>query len=108
MTRYIPNPNDLVPQGDFPMQASILWCGTSGGSANAQTLTPTLALNAQLAGTILCFKAGYSTSGASTLNVSGLGATTLQRKGAATGAGDLTANTFYFVVFDGTNWQIIG
>ena len=59
--------------------ASPFWAGTSGGTANAQTLTPTPAIPAYYAGQTFVFKASASNTGATTLNVSGLAH---QRRGA--------------------------
>jgi len=83
-------------------QATILcWCGTATGTANALTLTPAIAITAYAAGQSFIFKAGASpNSGATTINVSGVGAIALQKNGAACAGGEISANQWYEVVLD--------
>jgi hypothetical protein len=84
-----------------------LWGGTSGGSANAQTVSVAPALTALLAGTSIRFIAGFSVSGAATLNVSGLGAVALQtRQGAALLPNRVRAGGLYEAQYDGTAWRL--
>lgn len=80
---------------------------TSGGSANAQTLTLAPALTAHTLGTTVWFRAGFTnTTNNPTLNVNGLGALQILRPN--TGglyAGDITAGYIYnATVVDGTYW----
>ncbi len=80
--------------------------GTAGGTANALTCTavpgPTLAQ-----GQAISLKTGASANtGAATLNPNGLGASAIQKNGAALGAGDLPASTRVLLVYDGTYWQL--
>src|SRR5579885_2646131 len=56
---------------------------TSGGSANAQTLTYGVAPAAYIQGQRYTFVAGFTNTGACTLNVNGLGAKNIFRAGAA-------------------------
>lgn len=80
------------------------WCGTSGGSANAQTLTPTPAIAAGVAGQRFTFIAGFTNTSTLTLNVSGLGAQAAYRPdGRVMVAGDITAGQVYTVVNDGAS-----
>lgn len=78
---------------------------TSGGSADAQTLTSDAAgaiSSSYAAGMRFTFKAGYTNTGACTLNVDGVGAVAI-RKGAAyaaLAAGDITAGGIYDVVYE--------
>gem|GEM_PF-4503222 len=88
----------------------ILWAGVSGGSANAQTLTPTPALSGLAAGVALSFQAGFSNTAALTINVSGLGAKNVYKDGPAgpvalTG-GEIIANQICTIRYDGTQWQL--
>lgn len=84
------------------------WCGTSGGSANAQTLTPTPALAAYAAGQRLTFVAGFGNTGATTINVSGLGTKSVFFGGFSLTGGEIVSNRLYEIVYDGTNYQIVG
>ncbi len=85
------------------------WGGTSGGSANAQTLTPAVTLGSLTGNPSYEFVAGYSLSGAGTLNVSGTGAVSIRKPdGTAAGAGDLVAGTKYTVTLVGGQWWLAG
>ena len=81
---------------------------TSGGSANAQTLTPSPAMSALVAGQMVAFSAGYTNTGTCTLNVSGLGAANLQINGTNAAAGAIVAGTTYLAAYNGTHWQLLG
>lgn len=92
---------------DNMQQNTYTWCGTAGGTANALTLTPTPAVSAMVAGHRFTFKSGAAANtGAATMAVSGLGAFALQNKGAALVAGDIQPNSWYEVLYDGTNGQL--
>ena len=73
----------------------------SGGSANAQTLTTETVYTAYADGTMLAFIAGFTNTGAATLNVDSVGAKAI-RKGADTAlsAGDITAGMLCIVCYD--------
>src|SRR5262249_23720216 len=81
---------------------------TSGGSANAQTVTlattPTLALGLSIA-----FTAGFSNTGATTLNPNGLGAIPLQKGVPAADlvAGDLIAGADYIAYCNGAAFKLV-
>ena len=81
---------------------------TTAGKANAQTLTPSTALTALVAGTMAVFIAGNTNTGTVTLNVSGLGAKTIQLNGTNIGAGAIVSGNYYLVTYDGTYWQLLG
>jgi hypothetical protein len=56
-----------------------------------------------------CFKAANANTGASTLNVNGGGAVAIKKNGGTPlASGDITSGQIVAVVFDGTNWQILG
>jgi microcystin-dependent protein len=80
---------------------------TSGGSANAQTLTYTVAPAALVAGDRYSFIPGFTNTGAASLNVNALGATPVQTAGgvALTG-GEIAVGVVTEVWFDGTNFRI--
>lgn len=79
---------------------------TTGGSANAQTLTSdTVAAisTAYAAGMIFCVKAGYTNSTTTpTFNVDGVGAKTIKKGGAqaALAASDIVAGGIYWLVYE--------
>jgi len=78
---------------------STQWCGTAGGTADALTLTPSPAITAYAAGQRFVFKSGASANtGAATINVSSVGAITLQKNGAALVAGDVAISQWYEVI----------
>ncbi len=82
------------------------WVGTLGGSANTYTLTPAVPLTAYTTGMSFLAKVPAASTGASTLNISGLGTKACQVIGAATTTNLVTAAT-YLVVYDGTAFQFI-
>jgi hypothetical protein len=87
---------------------------TSGGSADTQTLTYSVAPAALYNGQIFSFIAGFTNTGAATLNVNGLGATAVKKMSGgvqtALSAGDITAGNFYQVAYNssGTAFIILG
>lgn len=86
---------------------SFTWCGTAGGTADALTLTPTPAITAYATGQKFRFKASSSANtGATTVAVSGLTAKAVQLNDAALVAGDIAANKYYEILYDGAAFQI--
>jgi hypothetical protein len=84
--------------------------GTVGGSVDAITLTnsPTVPTAQMKYGSKFMFTAlGTSSSTTPTLNVDGIGAKTIQYRGAALVAGDIVAGFPTLVVYDGTNFQMM-
>lgn len=80
---------------------------TSGGSANAQTLTYTVAQTALVQGDSYAFIAGFTNTGATTLAVSGLTAKAVRLGNAALTGGEIVAGLTYVVMYDGTAYQMI-
>lgn len=76
---------------------------TSGGTANAHTLTPTVPLAAYYDGLRILYRAHDNNTGALTLNVSGLGAKSVFQAGSvgarATAGGEAAANCFIEVAY---------
>ena len=86
-----------------------LWGGTSGGSANAQTITAAPAIAAYAAGQKFSFIAGYTNTSTATLNVNGLGTKNIyyaQTKAALKG-NEIIAGSVYSVVYDGTQFLLL-
>lgn len=79
------------------------------GTANAWVASPSLALAAYAAGRVLWLKApATNTATAVTVNVSGLAARPLKKRGGADPAiGDLVANVWYPTIDDGTNIIVV-
>ena len=72
------------------------------------TLTPDLAMTAYTYGfTVLFTMTNNTNTGATTVNVSGVGSTYIQRDGNALIAGDLQPNKGYWLVCDGTGFQLM-
>lgn len=83
---------------------------TDSGLANAMVVSmPTKALSSYTAGLELSVLVGTTNTGASTLNVDGVGAKTILRaNGSALSVGDLTSGYIVKLVYDGTNFRLIG
>lgn len=80
---------------------------TSGGSGNAQTLTYPVAGTAYVKGDAYCFTAGFTNTGATSINIDGLGLlSVVTTDGAALTGGEIQANQIYEVVYDGTNLRL--
>lgn len=86
------------------------WCGTSTGTANAQSVTPPVSLLAFTTGTGVTFVAGYTNTGAMTLTVGTYGTFAVRKDGpsgpiALTG-GEVIAGNILTGRFDGTYFQL--
>lgn len=86
--------------------SAFIWCGTSAGSANAQTLSPTPVITAYAAGQVFRFIAGFTPTAAPTLAVSGLAAKNIinDQVGIAQGALAFYAGQVCEVIYDGTSF----
>ena len=77
---------------------------TSGGSANVQTLTYTVAPTAYYNGQVYSFLAGYTNTGATTLNVNALGAVSIKKivagSAVAIGPGDIAVGQIVTVSYN--------
>src|SRR6476661_8517994 len=93
--------------GTLLVQESVL---ADTGAANAYVVTYTDSTPiAYTNGLRLSFKATYANTGASTLNVNGLGTRAIVTiTGATLNAGDIPAGGIVEVVYNGTNFQIMG
>lgn len=84
-----------------------VWGGTAGGTADALTFTLTPAITAYAAGQVFRFKAGAAANtGAATLAINGLTTKAIQLNGIALLAGDIAANGWYTVLYDGAAFQL--
>lgn len=80
---------------------------TSGGTANAQTLTQTRPLTALVAGLRLTFIPGFTNTGAMTFAPDGLTAKNVFANGVAAIAGMVVLNVPATLVYDGTQWNLM-
>lgn len=92
--------------------SSYVWGGTSGGSANAQTLSLTPTLTSYPTGLEVRFKAGFSNTGTCTLNINSLGAKSIKRQSSSAdlanlSSGDIKLDQIHIVIYDGVNFQLI-
>ena len=79
----------------------LMGAKTTGGTANAQTLTTGLSLSAYAAGQAFVFKAGATNTGATTLVLDSLAAKAVTTNdGSALAGGDITLGGFYFVAYE--------
>lgn len=81
-----------------------------GGSANAITLTPGVAIPAYAAGQFFRFQASNTNTGVTTINISGLGVKTV-KKGFSAGydllPGDIISGGIITVMYDGTYFRLL-
>lgn len=89
-----------------------IWCGTATGTGNAIILTPAVPLGALVAGQGVAFKAAAVNTGATTVNISGLGVRNLINGGplgpAALVGNEIQANNLVMMRYDGAgNFQLI-
>jgi len=82
--------------------------GTSGGSANSQTLTPSTPITAYSTGVIWLFQAGFTNTGQMTIAISGLSALAVKtRAGFRVNAGVVKSGRWYEVVYNGTDLTLL-
>jgi len=87
--------------------------GTLGGSADTYTATPTPAITAYATGSEFNLKVNADNTGASTLNVNAVAAKNIKKYDGAGSkidleAGDLQQDQYYKVIYDGTDFVLIG
>ena len=89
--------------------SSVIWGGASSGAANTYTFSVTPAITVYATGQHIRFKAHQTNSGASTININSVGSVALTKIGAAalTG-GEITNGGVVDVVYDGTQFQVVG
>lgn len=86
---------------------------TTGGSANAQTATTGTGFTALNTGLMVALKAGYTNSGATTLNVDALGAKAVYLNGTALAGGEIVTGGVYIYAYNSTlnggagAWQLL-
>ena len=76
---------------------------------NTITATVSPSLTAYAVGQLFNFLAAATNTGAVTINISALGAKSIVKNGTtALSAGDIISGSLYQIVYDGTNFQLIG
>lgn len=96
-----------VLQVALAIQSGRLVYGAADGTANALTVMLSPAPTGLPEGLRLLIKAKSTNTGAMTINVNGLGVTSIKRAdGSDTGAGDAVQDQFVPLVFDGLNWRL--
>lgn len=99
------NPADLAA---VIQTGCMSYAADSSGAANtiAASLTPAPA--ALVEGMSVLVKVANTVTGATTLNLNGLGATTVKRAGVDLRPGTMIAGQVYELVYDGSFWQLAG
>lgn len=93
--------------------AGVYSGGTSAGTANNQVIVaPSPSGFALTAGNLITFVAGFTNTGAATLNANGTGAKSIFKAGpngpVALSGGEIVVNNAVELFYDGTQYQIIG
>lgn len=91
-----------------PAKPAVLCAADSGSTDNAYVLSLTPAIPALYTGLLVAFTSTRTNTGAATLNVNGLGAVALKKKGSvAIAAGDIASGQMMIAVYDGAAWQLL-
>ena len=105
---HIRNLKTTIKQSFAGFAGAVIITGTDGGAVNAYTLTPTTALLSYASRTIAVFAPTITSTGAVTLNISGLGVkSVLSVSGAALVSGDLVLGSIYVAAYNGTAFQLL-
>lgn len=99
---------EKLPSPTKIQQGRITYC-LDTGAANALVASLDFPPSAYTAGIELTVKVAATNTGVSTLNLNGLGVKTIKRaNGSALAAGDLTAGYIVKLVYDGTDFRLLG
>jgi hypothetical protein len=91
------------------IQAGAVIGTPAGGPPNALTMTLTPAITAYAYGQAFKFNAGgFPNTGATTVNINGLGTKDIFVNGTACVGGEIQANAAYEIFYDGTQFNLIG
>lgn len=85
---------------------SMLYAADSSGTADILAITLTPSIAAYVEGMTFRVKVQADNTGAATLNVDGLGAVTIKRRGTALRGGELRDGQIYEFVYDGSFFQL--
>jgi hypothetical protein len=96
----VPTPSD-VRDGEF------VFLGTAGGTANALTAVAPNTISAYTSGQSFEFVAASANTGATTINIDGVGAVAITKQGALPlEQNDINAGAVVRITYDGTQWQL--
>lgn len=92
-----------------PAELYLGYAGTSGGTANAQTLTTTFAVSGLKTGRKFGFLAGATNTGGTTLAINGGAATTVQdnNTGTTLKGGEIQSGLYYEVIYNGSQYILL-
>jgi hypothetical protein len=101
---------DQYARASQAQDSSLIYGGTAGGTANAITLDLTPNITAYAAGQMFIFKASADNTGATDINIDGVGSVNLFKFDGATelAAGDIQNGGMHIILCDGTNFALIG
>lgn len=96
--------------GELQVAAPFAWGGTSGGSTTALTLTPGGAWTALSAGQIVSFIAHTTTTGATSMAISGLTAKNIYEPSdnSALDSGEIVIGGVYTLIYSGSVFYLMG
>lgn len=97
--------NQYLTMGQYQDNGGVYF--NSSGSANAYVLSLSPAIQNYTAGQEFVFNANFANTGSATIDVSGLGAKTLQYAGLNLVGGEIDSGQIVKIVYDGTNFQIL-
>lgn len=99
--------NNAAASAEAAAASAVIWCGTATGTADALVLTPASAITSYVTGSTFRWQASANANtGAATVAISGLAAKALEIDDAALTAGDIEANKYYSMLYDGTAFQV--
>lgn len=100
------NRTDYAAAGQIA-NGQLTWAGVAGGTADALTLSLNPVITAYVTGMKIRFQAGASANtGATTVNVNSVGAKAVELNDAALTGGEIVANKYYEILYDGTAFQL--
>ena len=97
----------LTSANQFIAEAALVHYGVDVGATNALVATVTPGISAYTAGLLCEIAVSHTNTGASTINLNGLGIKSIVRaNGAALSAGDLLVGGLALIGYDGTSFQL--
>jgi len=89
-------------------KGTIMYCGTTGGSANAHTASSNPTFTGLATGMSVRVVAGFTNTSTTSLNINSTGTVTVKRtNGDAVYGGDIVAGSVYDFFYNGTYWLLI-
>lgn len=97
----------LVLGGVSVSPNGMFYFGTDTGTVNVLTVTTSFP-SALATGQVIAVKVANTNTGSTTLNINSLGAKTILQGGVQLSGGELPANGWVLLEFDGTYWNVLG